>query len=672
MSYRMLVILRASNSNISEADAPKVVVSVRGTAGIGKATLQKIISLGFPLTVYVVGRNGNVHSGYVDELRRTNPKLISSCGPGAVHSLDPNLKGDSASNYEAISYCWADSTSCEPCELNGISVKIPSSSAEVIRRFRLADKPRKLWIDVLCINRKDIAERGEQVTLIGAVYSQCTLCLIWLGEDGDNTAKIAFETVDKVCQAARDAEEDSKNPLLEMFSTFSSLQLARSTSNESFAQRLKGRVVCAPGTAMVPAKMGLARSRPCSRINNLLWHRAWPHSREQFLIVRDLHLMSQYFSLDDAQNRPVDPRTLVALLGFLRTKLSTDPKDAVFSVLGLVKQHETTKASFQSLLKADYTRSLTDVLASATKFAIIETQTLDVLRFIRPRVNEDETTSQIPSWVPRWHLQHESMGMGSNRISPNEEYLTQHGKKLDLLDPHDTKVLKCHGEFIDRICHRIDAPDSSIFEDAGSLATFIRQVRDLVHQDLLSQFFRDNGLDEDFARRARNTLRRPRVYSLAEEDDLVGPLLLLGHRYPMQGRYASEITDFLRLEEYVNEPNRVLPALPEGQVIPTSELKHKPPGEQSFVHFSMMMRLALPRRAFFTTDRGLVGAGPSTMMEGDVIAFLHGFAIPVVLRPKEGEDGYEFLEECYVHGLMRGRERWPRGVEAEEKIISIR
>ncbi|KAF4469562.1 heterokaryon incompatibility [Fusarium albosuccineum] len=559
-------------------------------------------------------------------------------------------------------------------------------------------------IDALCINQKDIAERGEQVTLMGAVYSQCTRCLIWLGADGDNTAKIAFETVDKVCQAAREAEEDSKNPLLEMFSMFSSLQLARSTFNESFAQRLKGErgesgfklqdtqaelfallgrpwfqrkwifqeAVLAPESTLYCGD----QTRPLSAIleagYNLHRHRAWYHSREQFLIVRDLHLMSQYFSLDDARNRPVDPRTLVALLGFLRMKLSTDPKDAVFSVLGLVKQHETTKASFQSLLKADYTRSLTDVLASATKFAIIETQTLDVLRFIRPRVNEDEETSKIPSWVPRWHFRHESMGMGSNRISPNEEYLTQYVKKLDLLDPHDTKVLKCRGEIIDRICHRIDAPDSSIFEDAASLATFIRQVRDLVHQDLLSQFFRDNGLDEDFARRARNTLRRPRVYSLAEEDDLVGPLLLLGHRYPMQGRYASEITDFLRLEEYVNEPNRVLPALLEGQVIPTSELKHRPPEEQSFVQFSMMMRLVLPHRAFCTTDRGLVGAGPSTMMEGDVIAFLHGFAIPVVLRPKEGEDGYEFLEECYVHGLMRGRERWPRGVEAEEKIISIR
>lgn len=36
-----------------------------------------------------------------------------------------------------------------------------------------------------CVNQKDIKERGQQVTLMGKVYSRCRECFIWLGEEDD-------------------------------------------------------------------------------------------------------------------------------------------------------------------------------------------------------------------------------------------------------------------------------------------------------------------------------------------------------------------------------------------------------------------------------------------------------------------------------------------------------
>lgn len=156
-------------------------------------------------------------------------------------SLDQGSKPENPPSYEAISYCWGDPTPCKPCDLNGISVKIPVSASEVIHRFRLPDAPRRIWIDALCINQQDITERGEQVSLMGAVYSQCTRCLIWLGPDTDNTAKTAFDTVDKVCHAAREADRESKDPMVEMLSMLSSTSFTRSVFNASFEQRLKGK-----------------------------------------------------------------------------------------------------------------------------------------------------------------------------------------------------------------------------------------------------------------------------------------------------------------------------------------------------------------------------------------------------------------------------------------------
>lgn len=42
-----------------------------------------------------------------------------------------------------------------------------------------------MWADALCINHADIAERGHQVGMMAALYSPCSWCIIWLGEEED-------------------------------------------------------------------------------------------------------------------------------------------------------------------------------------------------------------------------------------------------------------------------------------------------------------------------------------------------------------------------------------------------------------------------------------------------------------------------------------------------------
>jgi hypothetical protein len=41
------------------------------------------------------------------------------------------------------------------------------------------------------------------------------------------------------------------------------------------------------------------------------------------------------------------------------------------------------------------------------------------------------------------------------------------------------------------------------------------------------------------------------------------------------------------------------------------------------------------------------------MQEEDVVAIVYGLQFPVVLRPL-GEERFEFLGTCYVHGIMSG------------------
>jgi hypothetical protein len=62
--------------------------------------------------------------------------------------------------------------------------------------------------------------------------------------------------------------------------------------------------------------------------------------------------------------------------------------------------------------------------------------------------------------------------------------------------------------------------------------------------------------------------------------------------------------------------------------------------------------VSLVRRRPFTTMSGLLGLAPDTTKPGDIVAILSA-PYPVILRP--AGDHYQFVGECFVHGLMEVR-----------------
>jgi hypothetical protein len=58
-------------------------------------------------------------------------------------------------------------------------------------------------------------------------------------------------------------------------------------------------------------------------------------------------------------------------------------------------------------------------------------------------------------------------------------------------------------------------------------------------------------------------------------------------------------------------------------------------------------------RRFFVSNEGLMDLVPDGVAAGDEICILFGGYTPFVIRRLEGGN-YEFIGECYVHGLMDG------------------
>ncbi|KAI9745054.1 MAG: hypothetical protein M1818_001332 [Claussenomyces sp. TS43310] len=88
--------------------------------------------------------------------------------------------------YEALSYNWGPMRYCSrPIRnwlyLDGFRFDININLDVALRRLRYPDKDRILWVDVLCINQKDMEEKNFQILLMRDIYAKAEQVVAWLG-----------------------------------------------------------------------------------------------------------------------------------------------------------------------------------------------------------------------------------------------------------------------------------------------------------------------------------------------------------------------------------------------------------------------------------------------------------------------------------------------------------
>ncbi|KAK1750489.1 heterokaryon incompatibility protein-domain-containing protein [Echria macrotheca] len=92
---------------------------------------------------------------------------------------------DNAVTYEALSYVWGSSDSNTSIELDGEPFRVTPNLHAALKRLRHVDKTRTLWVDAVCINQADTAEKNAQVSMMSSIYGGATAALLWLGEEPD-------------------------------------------------------------------------------------------------------------------------------------------------------------------------------------------------------------------------------------------------------------------------------------------------------------------------------------------------------------------------------------------------------------------------------------------------------------------------------------------------------
>lgn len=90
---------------------------------------------------------------------------------------------DEETSYEALSYCWGDCQDERVIILDEEEFHISQNLLSALRTIRNPKETRTLWVDAICINQQDNLEKAWQVNLMGEIFANCQMGLIYLGEE---------------------------------------------------------------------------------------------------------------------------------------------------------------------------------------------------------------------------------------------------------------------------------------------------------------------------------------------------------------------------------------------------------------------------------------------------------------------------------------------------------
>ena len=114
---------------------------------------------------------------------------------GASDSIECELhifQRNNAPIYNALSYCWGSDQRTEAVSCNGEDILITGNLRVVLDqlsqpRWHSPDYRTWFWIDAICINQFDDAEKASQVAAMGGTYSNAAKVLVSLGATADDS-----------------------------------------------------------------------------------------------------------------------------------------------------------------------------------------------------------------------------------------------------------------------------------------------------------------------------------------------------------------------------------------------------------------------------------------------------------------------------------------------------
>ncbi|KAH7370371.1 heterokaryon incompatibility protein-domain-containing protein [Rhexocercosporidium sp. MPI-PUGE-AT-0058] len=618
---------------------------------------------------------------------------------------------DEAPSYEALSYVWGDPKITQEIILDGKSFHVTTNLARALRHFRDNKKPRKLWIDAICIDQRNAEERSSQILLMRDIFQRASKVVVWLG-DSTLASRAAFSLVRAVDfgDGTFWNKKENQGPVSFSQNALDELQiLLNRRSSLVGLQGIISDIASRPWWTRVWVIQEAAVARSivvrCGD-DEMSW---WLFSNVLSAIARlapdlsgplteSLILFRKRLSIHmHMSSRSL--RSLEDLVANTRIMVATDPKDMVYALLGLAGN--VGDPSSHPVCLPDYSAA-TSVLDVYRDFVAhcISQGSLDIICMRR---NYDRLDGTWPSWVPDWSLS----GISSSTAQGSSS--TYHG--FDMIEggslinkplqmkyrglskaKQDPKVtpwqasrntlpvtqiakspatLTAKGIYIDRIQDLGEAPT---FRDRRLLVCdfspwerlmmrhfgegpeqHMFHILDQCHKICLSKAF---ILQETRNKMIKSmykllVLRLPmerirgRVYARRLSNGRWRHGKYIARGYTIAQAYTRTL--FLdRVLGYPRKSNEGVRYLANQ----TWKSAVKLGLSRKLAGGLNVLRANVLHRQLMISKKGYIGLGPVPAKKGDLICVLYGCSVPVLLR--KVDEHYILVGECYVHGLMDG------------------
>lgn len=524
-------------------------------------------------------------------------------------------------NFEALSYAWGDPTIKIPIKCDGQRLEITSNLCAGLVELRQQDTSRFLWADAICVDQKNLVERGQQVSVMRQIYKSATQVIVWLGQDEYGQAVDAVQFIEHIADVlckempgkARamssidDLYEWTNNDCL-VSQNGSWLAVAWYFSRPWF-QRLWvfQEVNCGPDIVVICGStctswdaVGLTAT----------YIKRWQSLRDVIAHVDNTFWYNAYIMRSRHQQSTI---SAASMLSQGQNFVTTDPLDRIYALLGTLPLR-----SWENDLKPDYTRSRRSLYLEVARRCLLNDKDGFFLSHVQH--NDGVDIENFPSWVPQWDQQRIRVPIAI----PKANWATCATSQFSAaIEGDDHSTLKLRGLFFDTIMSKFDIDPDQLFNSET-------ESSDQEHP-LLTLW---------------RTQRTPSNMYLSKETviEAFAATFALGYRITFASHYWDRlIPDFLAYMSRLTKSSL--------QQFPDLQLNtDDPSGDwKNYINVAHSMSY---RRCFFVTSKGYMGLGPNAMQIGDIVCVLFGCKVPFILRPMGGY--YLLVGDSYIHGIMDG------------------
>lgn len=382
---------------------------------------------------------------FYDETEIEDPNPVV-CSMGTICLSDNNPPP-----FVVISYSWGDARIRKDIIIDGVRVSVPLNTELALRYFHFKEFPTThwrsgqklsaedplvadvIWIDSVCINQHDRAERGSQVLLMGKVYSMAEVVPVWLGEEQRDVTDPVMTSIAAIfaqCRSKTDQFMSLTSKIYDGYTTIRPCPIAERQLNIDVDWNALRLFFLSPWFVRLRTvqEVLLAKKAVCCQglihidfmqvavaalwLVHLQYHRYYcPHipslyACAQLVRHRLYHPRGAPGHIGDCRKGFCNKSYTVndLLEDFSKHRLASEARDKLYSIYGLASQDVISRHP------PNYDLPLVDVFTQATYLALCSGKGLGFLELARPDQRKAYDQRDLgwyekngwPTWVPFW------------------------------------------------------------------------------------------------------------------------------------------------------------------------------------------------------------------------------------------------------------------------------